>query len=82
MNFLNRVKSIGQITPLALRQQPTIEPQTCYDRARSMLRLEEVPDTLPCREKEYKELYEIVKSAIEQSCGHRICMSINFYISR
>ncbi|CAG8448360.1 4976_t:CDS:2 [Diversispora eburnea] len=70
-----RVKSIGQIKPLALRQQPTTEPQTFYDRARSMLRLEEVPDTLPCREKEYKQLYERVKSAIEQFSGHRIFIS-------
>ncbi|CAG8613454.1 4832_t:CDS:2 [Acaulospora morrowiae] len=70
-----RVKSVSQITPLALRLQPTNKPQSCYDRARLMLRLEEVPDFLPCREKEYKLIYDKVKSALEQFSGHRIFIS-------
>ncbi|CAG8699440.1 2620_t:CDS:2, partial [Acaulospora colombiana] len=75
-----RVKSISRITPLALRLQPTDEPQSCYDRARSMLRLEEVPEFLPCREKEYKLIHDKIKSAIEQFSGHRICKQLTFRI--
>ncbi|CAG8742794.1 3705_t:CDS:2 [Racocetra fulgida] len=59
--------------PLELRATSTVKPETCYDKARAMLQLEEVPDHLPCREREYKQIYDKVKSAIEEFSGHRIC---------
>ncbi|RIB28763.1 P-loop containing nucleoside triphosphate hydrolase protein [Gigaspora rosea] len=71
----NRVKSVPAFTPLELRAAPTVKPETCYDKARAMLQLEEVPDYLPCREKEYKQIYDKVKSAIEEFSGHRIFIS-------
>ncbi|CAG8790171.1 43883_t:CDS:10 [Gigaspora margarita] len=70
-----RVKSVPAFTPLELRAAPTVKPETCYDKARAMLQLEEVPDYLPCREKEYKQIYDKVKSAIEEFSGHRIFIS-------
>ncbi|CAG8757711.1 12070_t:CDS:2 [Cetraspora pellucida] len=68
-----RVKLNPAFTPLELRTTSTVKPETCYDKARAMLQLEEVPDHLPCREEEYKQIYDKVKSAIEEFSGHRIC---------
>ncbi|CAG8505700.1 7412_t:CDS:2, partial [Scutellospora calospora] len=70
-----RVKSVPAFTPLDLRITPTGKPETCYDKARAMLQLDEVPDYLPCREREHKQIYDKVKSAIEEFSGHRIFIS-------
>ncbi|CAG8843858.1 21775_t:CDS:2, partial [Racocetra persica] len=67
-----RVKLNPAFIPLELRATSTVKPETCYDKARAMLQLEEVPDHLPCREREYKQIYDKVKSAIEEFSGHRI----------
>jgi origin recognition complex subunit 1 len=57
------------------RIQPINKPLTRYDIAREQLRLEEVPINLPCREKEYDQVYNKIKESIDKFSGRRIFIS-------
>lgn len=46
---------------------------TNFERARERLHVSAVPDSLPCREEEFAEIYELLRNDIEGGTGTCIC---------
>ncbi|ORX45977.1 P-loop containing nucleoside triphosphate hydrolase protein [Piromyces finnis] len=63
------VKNI--IIPKAIpsRNIPLSESLSDYEKARKLLHVSAVPDSLPCREKEFAEIYSYLECAIAQESG-------------
>lgn len=69
------VKAPLEFTPLALR---TLSPQahsTPFSLARSKLHVSAIPDSLPCRENEFSEVYSYLSAAISEGTGSCIYIS-------
>ncbi|KAJ3413620.1 Origin recognition complex, subunit 1 [Chytridiales sp. JEL 0842] len=62
-------------TPLPLRQQSRIIPQSDMDRVRENLHVSAVPDNLPCRENELESIYTHLYSSIDNGGGECIYIS-------
>ncbi|KAI8918618.1 P-loop containing nucleoside triphosphate hydrolase protein, partial [Powellomyces hirtus] len=62
-------KSRLAATPLPSRAHERSSPTTEFDKARERLHVSNLPDSLPCREMEYAEIYGRVESAIEEASG-------------
>lgn len=59
------------IIPKAIpsRNIPLSDSLTDYEKARKLLHVSAVPDSLPCREKEFAEIYSYLECAIAQESG-------------
>ncbi|ORX87891.1 P-loop containing nucleoside triphosphate hydrolase protein [Anaeromyces robustus] len=59
------------IIPKAIpsRNIPLSETLSDYEKARKLLHVSAVPDSLPCREKEFAEIYSYLECAISQESG-------------
>jgi len=59
------------IIPKAIpsRNIPLSESLSDYEKARKLLHVSAVPDSLPCREKEFAEIYSYLECAIAQESG-------------
>ncbi|RPA85870.1 P-loop containing nucleoside triphosphate hydrolase protein [Ascobolus immersus RN42] len=69
------VKAPLEFTPLALR---TLSPQahsSPFSLARSKLHVSAIPDSLPCRENEFEEVYAYLAAAISEGTGSCIYIS-------
>lgn len=71
----NRVNQYSQVVPLPQRSQETALATTAYERARERLHVSAVPNSLPCRELEFEEIFSHVETALEEGTGTCICMS-------
>jgi Cdc6-like AAA superfamily ATPase len=69
VNVEKNMKNV--IIPKALpnRNIPLNESLSDYEKARKLLHVSAVPDSLPCREKEFAEIYSYLESAISQESG-------------
>lgn len=68
----NRAKLIrdGLITPSMQQRSKAVEgDSTPLMKARSQLHVSYVPKTLPCREKEYADLYGFLHGKLQDGCG-------------
>lgn len=68
----NRAKLIrdGLITPSMQQRSKAVEgDSTPLMKARSQLHVSYVPKTLPCREKEYANLYGFLHGKLQDGCG-------------
>ncbi|XP_070195213.1 origin recognition complex subunit 1-like isoform X2 [Littorina saxatilis] len=69
-------KSLGTATPKLPRRSSTLAtPGTPMEEARARLHVSAVPDTLPCREAEFDDIYRFVESKILDGTGG--CMYIS-----
>ncbi|KAL3870125.1 hypothetical protein ACJMK2_042736 [Sinanodonta woodiana] len=67
---------LGTATPtIPQRVQPFTSPSSVLEEARARLHVSAVPDTLPCREKEFDDIYNFVESKIIDGTGG--CMYIS-----
>ncbi|WAR24455.1 ORC1-like protein [Mya arenaria] len=57
------------------RQQPLMSPTSVLEEARARLHVSAVPETLPCREKEFDDIYTFVESKVIDGTGG--CMYIS-----
>eukprot|EP00833_Pecoramyces_ruminatium_P003694 jgi/Orpsp1_1/1177726/evm.model.c7180000062602.1 len=66
---IKNIKNV--IIPKALpnRSIPLNESLSDYEKARKLLHVSAVPDSLPCREKEFAEIYSYLECAISQESG-------------
>jgi origin recognition complex subunit 1 len=74
INHVNRVNQYSQVSPLPERPQGTALATTAYERARERLHVSAVPNSLPCRELEFEEIFSHVETALEEGTGTCICM--------
>ncbi|XP_041360027.1 origin recognition complex subunit 1-like [Gigantopelta aegis] len=75
-NCKSRRSVIGNATPsIPSRKQPFLSPTSALQEARSRLHVSAVPDTLPCRETEFEDIYSFVESKIHDNTGG--CMYIS-----
>lgn len=51
------------------RQNPVKEYSTALEKARAELHVSAVPDSLPCREEEFANIYSYVESKLESGTG-------------
>jgi hypothetical protein len=58
---------------LAARKEKIQEAGTDFEKAAKRLHVSAVPDSLPCREEEFAELYSQLASAIQEGSGFCIC---------
>jgi Cdc6-like AAA superfamily ATPase len=58
---------------LASRKDKLQEAGTDYEKAVKRLHVSAIPDSLPCREEEFAELYSQLASAIQDGSGFCIC---------
>ena len=67
----SRTKRNGLInTPLlSKRDHPLPDPQTPLEKARSRLHVSAVPDSLPCRENEFQQIYSFVEGKLLDGTG-------------
>ncbi|KAK6188873.1 hypothetical protein SNE40_004960 [Patella caerulea] len=67
---------LGQATPnIPCRSQPLFSPTSALEEARARLHVSAVPDSLPCREKEFSDIYTFVESKLYDGTGG--CMYIS-----
>ncbi|KAL4236627.1 Origin recognition complex [Mactra antiquata] len=57
------------------RRQPLLSPTSALEEARARLHVSAVPETLPCREKEFDDIYRFVESKVIDGTGG--CMYIS-----
>lgn len=69
------VKAPLEFTPLALRTVSTPTAATPFSLARSKLHVSAIPDSLPCREAEFSEVYTYLSAAISEGTGSCIYIS-------
>lgn len=69
-------KSASGATPrIPSRNKPLASPGTALEEARARLHVAAVPDALPCREKEFEDIYQFVESKVLDGTGG--CMYIS-----
>ncbi|KAK7502257.1 hypothetical protein BaRGS_00006621 [Batillaria attramentaria] len=69
-------KSISGATPrIPSRSKPLASPGTALEEARARLHVAAVPDTLPCREQEFEDIFRFVESKLLDGTGG--CMYIS-----
>ncbi|KAK3878974.1 hypothetical protein Pcinc_016418 [Petrolisthes cinctipes] len=68
-------KSSSQITLVPTRSDPVSQPETTLELARARLHVSAVPDTLPCRETQFQDVYSFVEGKLLDGTGG--CMYIS-----
>ncbi|XP_042212573.1 origin recognition complex subunit 1-like [Homarus americanus] len=64
------------VTPgMPVREEPVKHPQTPLEKARARLHVSAVPDSLPCREDEFQDIYSFVEGKLMDNTGG--CMYIS-----
>ena len=70
------IKSKTILTPsIASRSAPRIMPKSPLEFARQRLHVSAVPDSLPCREQEFQDIYSFVEDRLQEDTGG--CMYIS-----
>lgn len=70
------IKMPNDKTPyIRARETPLKLPKTNYEKARQLLHVSSVPDSLPCRETEFQEIYNFVDGKIRTGSGG--CMYVS-----
>ncbi|KAJ2962377.1 hypothetical protein NQZ79_g2550 [Umbelopsis isabellina] len=72
---IHRVNQYNQVAPLPQRSQETALATTAYERARERLHVSAVPNSLPCRELEFEEIFSHIETALEEGTGTCIYIS-------
>lgn len=66
----------GNLTPsIQKRQQPVTKDQTNFDLIRSRLHVSAIPNSLPCREKEFSNIYSYIMGKLMDGSGGCIYIS-------
>ncbi|KAK4296566.1 hypothetical protein Pmani_030959 [Petrolisthes manimaculis] len=68
-------KSSSQTTLVPARSDPVSQPETTLELARARLHVSAVPDTLPCRETQFHDVYSFVEGKLLDGTGG--CMYIS-----
>ncbi|XP_052105066.1 origin recognition complex subunit 1-like [Mytilus californianus] len=72
----NRRSTASEVTPhIPGRSRPLMSPSSVLEEARARLHVSAVPDSLPCREKEFEDIFSFVESKILDGTGG--CMYIS-----
>ncbi|XP_076116266.1 uncharacterized protein LOC143083793 [Mytilus galloprovincialis] len=72
----NRRSTASEVTPhIPGRSRPLMSPTSVLEEARARLHVSAVPDSLPCREKEFEDIFSFVESKILDGTGG--CMYIS-----
>lgn len=62
-------KSVSQTSLVPVRCDPVSQPETTLELARARLHVSAVPDTLPCRETQFHDVYSFVEGKLLDGTG-------------